>query len=230
MNVYHGSYTEIDTVDFSFCTIGKDFGRGFYVTKLREQAEVWASKKGEKKGKSGVVTEFEYSENFGNIVKLKMLRFDDYTDEWLDFVVLNRKNETDRQAHDYDIVEGPVADDKIATEVDNYLEGLISKEQFMRDLTHPPSHQICFCTMQSLQALSQPKGKIDIAIYKIGDHVVKSLMLDYGINEMEAVDRYYTSSTYGQLADESTLLYQRPWQEIYEMLSTELKDVKENHL
>ena len=225
MKVYHGSYTEINTIDFSLCSTGKDFGKGFYVTKLYEQAKTWAERKGERKGNSGFVTEFEYSENFGNIVKLKMLRFDDYTDEWLDFVVLNRKNETDRNAHDYDIVEGPVADDKIATDVDRYLEGSLSREQFMRELTHHPSHQICFCTMQSLQALSQPKGKIDIAIYDIGAHVVKSLILDYDINEMEALDRYYTSKTYGQIADESTLFYQKPWQEIYEMLTAELKDV-----
>jgi len=142
--------------------------------------------------------------------------------------VLNRKNKTGQQAHDYDIVEGPVADDKIATEVDRYLEGSLSREQFMRELTHHPSHQICFCTMQSLQALSQPKGKIDIAIYDIGAHVVKSLILDYDINEMEALDRYYTSKTYGQIADESTLFYQKPWQEIYEMLSTELKNANDD--
>jgi len=223
MKVYHGSYIEIDTIDFSFCEIGKDFGRGFYVTKLQEQAEVWADKKGKIKGKSGVVTEYEYSENFCHITKLKTLHFDDYSDEWLDFVVLNRKNETEQQAHDYDIVEGPVADDKIATEVDRYIEGLITKEKFLSDLTHNPSHQICFCTMQSLQALSQPKGKIDIAIYDIGDNVVQSLMIDYEKTEMEAMDMYYLSNTYTQLADESTLFYQKPWQKIYEMLKIELK-------
>ena len=70
--------------------------------------------------------------------------------------------------------------------------------------------------------MTQPKGKIDIAIYDIGDNVVKSLMIDCGIGEMEALDRYYTSATYTRLADESTAFYQRPWQEIYEMLKNEL--------
>jgi hypothetical protein len=41
MKVYHGSYTVIDTIDFSFCQIKRDFGKGFYVTKFREQAQVW---------------------------------------------------------------------------------------------------------------------------------------------------------------------------------------------
>jgi hypothetical protein len=223
MNVYHGSYIEIIDIDLNICMLGRDFGQGFYVTKFREQAEVWASKKGEKKGTTGFVTEYEFNVNLCRMMKLKVLHFDDYSDEWLDFVVMNRKNDTEQQAHDYDIVEGPVADDKIATEVDKYIEGLITKEQFLNDLTHYPSHQICFCTMQSLQALSQQKGKIDIAVYDIGYNVVQSLMIDYNINEMEAADRYYTSNIYTQLADETTLFYKKPWQEIYEMLKQELQ-------
>ena len=76
--------------------------------------------------------------------------------------------------------------------------------------------------MQSLQALSQPKGRIDIAIYDIGDNVVKALMMDYDINEMEAADRYYTSNTYAQISDEATRFYQKSWREIYELLKIEL--------
>jgi hypothetical protein len=222
MKVYHGSYTEIDIIDLSFCDVGKDFGQGFYVTKLREQAEFWAKKKGKRKGKSGFVTEYDFDEFFlESSDMIKVLRFEDYNEKWLDFVVLNRKNKKKKQVHDYDIVEGPVADDKIATEVDKYIEGLITKEQFLIDLTHNPSHQICFCTMQSLQALTLPKGRIDIAVYDIGDHVVQSLMIDNNLNELEAADRYYTSNTYTQLADESTEFYKKPWQEIYEMLKQE---------
>ena len=211
---------------FSFCESGRDFGKGFYVTKLHEQAVFWAKKKGESKGNKGFITEYDLDEFFlnGNR-RVNVLRFDDYSEEWLEFVVLNRKNKSEQQAHDYDIVEGPVADDKIAIEVDRYLEGLISKEQFLSDLTHYPSHQICFCTMQSLQALSQPKGKIDIATYDIGDKVVQSLMVDYDINELEAVDRYYTSNTYTHLANESTEFYKKTWQEIYELLRQELKAI-----
>jgi len=225
MKVYHGSDTRIEYIDFNKCNLGKDFGRGFYVTKLHDQAVSMAVRVAKWNKKTPIVSEFDFDEFALVDNDLKKLHFADYTDEWLDFVVLNRKNKTGQQAHDYDIVEGPVADDKIATEVDRYLEGSLSREQFMRELTHHPSHQICFCTMQSLQALSQPKGKIDIAIYDIGAHVVKSLILDYDINEMEALDWYYTSNTYGQIADESTLFYQKPWQEIYEMLTAELKDV-----
>jgi hypothetical protein len=223
MKVYHGSYTEIDIIDLSLCQTGKDFGQGFYVTKLRKQAEVWAKKKGGKKGKSGFVTEYDFDEFFlENSNKIKVLRFDDYGDEWLEFVVLNRKNKSKQQAHDYDIVEGPVADDRIATDIDKYIEGIISKEQFLSDLIRNPSHQICCCTMQSLQALSQSKGKIDIAIYDIGDNVVQSLMTDYNMSELEATDKYYISNIYTQLADETTAFYKKNWTEIYELLKQEL--------
>lgn len=224
MKVYHGSYAQIDSIDLSFCETGKDFGQGFYVTKLREQAEFWAKKKGSRKGNSGFVTEYDLDEFFlESSDKIKVLHFENYNEKWLEFVVLNRRNKTKQQLHDYDIVEGPVADDKVTTEVDRYIEGLISKEQFLKDLTYNPSHQICFCTLQSLQALTEAKGKIDIAIYDIGDHVVQSLMIDFDINELEAADKYYLSNTYTQLADEATEFYKKTWQEIYELLKKELK-------
>ncbi|MDR1416111.1 MAG: DUF3990 domain-containing protein [Prevotellaceae bacterium] len=47
MKVYHGSYMAIDIVDFSFCRKRRDFGKGFYVTKILSQAELWAARKGE---------------------------------------------------------------------------------------------------------------------------------------------------------------------------------------
>jgi hypothetical protein len=50
MKLYHGSYTAIDEVDLSKCETGKDFGQGFYVTKFKEQAEIWAVRKGKKTG------------------------------------------------------------------------------------------------------------------------------------------------------------------------------------
>jgi hypothetical protein len=92
----------------------------------------------------------------------------------------------------------------------------------MNDLKYYPSHQICFCTVQSLQALTLAKGRIDIAVYDLGDNVVQATMTDYGMTEMEAADVYYTSKTYALLADENTKLYEKPWQEIYQMLLQEL--------
>ena len=220
MKVYHGSYTAIDEIDLLKCKGGKDFGRGFYVTNIFSQAEIWASRKG--RNKKGVVTEFEFDEFFFEDDLVKVLRFEEYTEEWLDFVVLNRKNKSRKyQVHDFDIIEGPVADDKVTEQIDNYIDGIISKEDFLNDLIHLPSHQICFCTVQSLQALTLSKPIINSKIHHIGSNVLQALMTDYGINEMEATHKYYTSNTYAQLADETTEFYKKDWTEIYELLKQE---------
>jgi hypothetical protein len=231
MKVYHGSYTAIDKIDFNRCEVGKDFGRGFYVTNLRKQAEIWATRKGKPKRTTGVVTEFDFDENIPEVMELKVLKFEDYDEKWLDFVVLNRKNNSlKQQAHDYDIIEGPVADDRITEQIDYYIDGIISKEEFLNDLIHLPSHQICFCTVQSLQALTLSKPIINRNIHIIGSNILQALMTDYGLNEMEATDKYYTSNTYAQLANETTEFYKKDWTEIYELLKQELKHDGNNDL
>ena len=224
MKVYHGSYMAIEEIDLSKSKKGKDFGRGFYVTNIREQAEYWAKKMGKRKKTDGVVTEFDFDEDIFEDDRLKTLRFDGYSEAWLDFVVLNRTNKKNKQAHDYDIIEGVVADDDIAARVYDYLAKKVSREQFLEELKFKPlSHQICFCTMRSLQALELDKSSIDVETIHIDNDVVKSLMIDYGFTEIEATKIYYKSNTYSQLADENTEFYRKPWQEIYQMLIKEIK-------
>ena len=78
MRVYHGSYTPIQEIDLSKCEIGKDFGQGFYVTKIKEQAQFWAERKGSDNDTQGYVTEFEFYENAFRHFKLKTLQFTSY--------------------------------------------------------------------------------------------------------------------------------------------------------
>ena len=223
MKVYHGSYTAIDKIDLNLCEAGKDFGQGFYVTKFYEQAEAWSIRKGKIKRTSGIVSEFDFNENICRMMRLNVLHFDDYDENWLEFVVQNRLNDTEQQIHDYDIIEGPVADDRITEQIGDYIAGVITKEKFLNELVYNPSHQICFCTAQSLQALSLPKDKIDSARYHIDKDILQALMTDYGVGEIEAADRYYTSNTYAQLADEASEFYKKDWTEIYELLKQELE-------
>ena len=224
MKVYHGSYTAIENIDFSFCRKKRDFGSGFYVTKLFSQAEYWATRKGEDNDMEGIVTEFEFDDSFYEDRDLKVLRFEGYSEKWLDFIVANRLNNTKQQIHDYDIIEGPVADDDIATRVYDYLKRKVSKQQFLKELSRKiPTHQICFCTVQSLQALELNTGIIDVETIHIDNEVIQSLMIDYGKTEVEAMHIYYTSKTYTQLADGITEYYKKSWHEIYEMVQMELK-------
>ena len=224
MKVYHGSYTAIDKIDLEQCEVGRDFGRGFYVTNIRSQAEYWAKRKGGRKRTDGVVTEFEFDERICRIMKMNVLRFEGYNDKWLDFVVINRTNKDEGQEHDYDIVEGPVADDDVAARVYDYVAGKVSREQFLRELTYKPlSHQICFCTVQSLQSLELHKEKIDVETIHIDNDIVKALMTDFALSELEATNMYYKSTIYTQVADETTYFYLKPWQEIYQILRAELR-------
>ena len=117
MRVFHGSYIKIDKIDLSKCETGKDFRQGFYVTKFKEQAAFWAERRGLANKTEGVVTEFEFNENAFQHFKLKTLQFTGYDESWLDFVTMNRNTALPQPTHDYDIVEGTVDDDRIATRI-----------------------------------------------------------------------------------------------------------------
>jgi hypothetical protein len=225
MKVFHGSYTEIETVDLSKCQANKDFGRGFYVTKFRKQAEEWAEIIGTVNHTIGVVTEFTFYERAFTEENLKTLRFYEYNDEWFDFIILNRNLENPEQKHDYDIVEGPVADDKVQRRINRFLEGEISREDFFEQLTKYPelSHQICFCTVNSLRMLKKINNKAIIKIEDISELIVEKLVCDFGFDEETATDKFFSSNTFSKLADTSNKLYERDWTEIYNLLLSELK-------
>ena len=228
MKVYHGSYTAISVIDLSKCEKHKDFGQGFYVTRFRKQAKEWAEKIGERNNTQGIVTEFEFFESAFTSWNYKVLRFEDYCDEWLDFIVLNRNPSNENPAHDYDIVEGPVADDKIQRRLDKFLKGKISRDDFLNELRyHEETHQICFCTPRALMMLeNKTKTNSDILFHieDIGEIIIETLMLDYDINEEKATDKFFSSQTFIQLSDDSSELFEKSWLEIYKMLKREFAD------
>jgi len=228
MKVYHGSYTAISVIDLSKCEKHKDFGQGFYVTRFRKQAEEWAKKIGDRNNTQGIVTEFEFFESAFTSWNYKVLRFEDYCDEWLDFIVLNRNPNNENPTHEYDIVEGPVADDKIQRRLDKFLKGKISKEDFLNELRyHEETHQICFCTSRALMMLeneTNTNSDILFNIEDIGEKIIETLMFDYGIDEEKATDKFFSSQTFIQLSDDSSELFEKSWQEIYKMLKGEFAD------
>ena len=139
--------------------------------------------------------------------------------------MLNRINKTDEPIHEYDFVEGPIADDKISRRIYDYLDGIVSKADFLNELKyHEPTHQICFCTVKSLQLISKPSRKSISAIETIIEYVVIQLVEDKKITEEDAVNIFYNSNTLVQLTDETTELYKKDWTEIYKLLNQELND------
>lgn len=98
MEIYHGSTLIVQKPEIRTARFNKDFYFGFYCTVFRNQAERWATRFGD-----GVVNVYEYVEN----PDLKILRFPELSEEWLDFIAACRSG----IPHSYDIVEGPMADD-----------------------------------------------------------------------------------------------------------------------
>lgn len=94
MSLYHGSFLEISKPDLFHSRPNVDFGRGFYVTPLHEQAEKWCGKF-IRRGKAGIISQYQYDESKED--ELKILKFDSYSEEWLDFILSCRtgKDSTD---------------------------------------------------------------------------------------------------------------------------------------
>jgi hypothetical protein len=224
MKVYHGSYMKVRTIDLSLGRTNRDFGRGFYVTKYQKLAQEWADRKGEDNHTEGIVSEFNFDEYIWEDTELKLLRFENYSENWLDFVVKNRTNRSRKQVHDHDIVEGPIADDAVSVRVNNYIRGDISKDDFLEELKfNKPTHQICFCSTGSLQALEYNDNRAEWNIEHIANDVIKQLIADNNMDEMKATDLFFTSNTFLSLSDKSTALHIKPWLEIYIKLKKELK-------
>jgi hypothetical protein len=137
---------------------------------------------------------------------------------------MNRDESHKEARHEYDFVEGPVADDKIQYRLDMFLRGRISRDVFLEQLSHhEPTHQICFCTVKSLQTITLSENEPVWNIEDISESLLEKLMLDNQIDEIKAADLFYNSDTFAQLEDENSKLNLSPWQEIYEMLKKELK-------
>ena len=148
MILYHGSYLEIAKPDLFHSRSNVDFGRGFYVTPLHEQAAKWCGVF-KRRGKDGIISRYAFDES--REAELKTLKFDSYSEDWLDFILNCRSG---KDATDYDLVAGGVANDKVFNTVELFLDGLIDKTEAINRLRYDkPNLQICFRTKTALKLL-----------------------------------------------------------------------------
>ncbi len=147
MKLFHGSNVVVEKPKILVNGFYKDFGYGFYCTNLEKQAQRWALTK----QKKHVVSVYTFAED----AILKKLIFPTMTEEWLTFVVNCRRG----IEHDYDIVEGPMADDTIWDYIEDYVAGNISKAAFWELVKFKyPTHQIVFCTEKSLLSITYERS------------------------------------------------------------------------
>ena len=141
--LYHGSRQIVEFPEVRIARFNKDFYYGFYCTLFVEQAKRWAVRF----DNGGVINEYVYVPDD----TLKILKFPEMTEEWLDFIVSCRLG----KPHDYDIVEGPMANDTIFNFVQNFADGKISREAFWALAKFKrPTHQISFHTIRALDRKS----------------------------------------------------------------------------
>jgi hypothetical protein len=140
--LYHGSMKIVSEPEIRITKFHKDFYYGFYCTIMKQQAERWATRF----GRDGYVNVYEYIEN----ENLNLLRFDEMTEEWLDFIINCRLG----KPHAYDIVEGPMANDTIFNYVQSFVDGRITRSAFWELAKFKrPTHQISFHTIAALQTI-----------------------------------------------------------------------------
>ena len=144
MHLFHGSYTAVPSPLVKLRRKKVDFGQGFYLTKLREQATSWAITIAERKGRNAqpTLSVFTLDEKALLNAGYRIKRFEAYDMEWLNYVIDCRKGgELQLQ---YDVVEGGVANDKVIDTVEDYENGIITADQALGQLKYKEvNHQLC---------------------------------------------------------------------------------------
>ena len=143
MELYHGSNSIVNSPKILTNGYFKDFGYGFYCTNIEKQAKRWALTK----HNAHIVNIYEYTPNDN----LNMISFETMSKQWLEFIVNCRRG----VQHDYDIVEGAMADDTIWDYVEDYVDGERTEAAFWELIKFKyPTHQIVFCSESALSTLA----------------------------------------------------------------------------
>lgn len=157
MKLYHGGIEPVLNPEIREPNRTLDYGSGFYTTTSYEQAEAWVRRKvKETNVVKGFVNVFEFDEQA--VQQLRCLTFETPTEEWVDFVMKNRTRKG--FVHDYDIVYGPVANDKVYAAFALYEGGLLDTQNLIAELkTYKLVDQYLFHTERSLQSLTFIEAK-----------------------------------------------------------------------
>jgi hypothetical protein len=148
-NVYHGSNMRFNVPLLEKARDKRDFGKGFYTTTVKSQAEGWATIMYERCGGDGA---YLYTFAVDNFNGLRVKQFPDITTEWLEMVKENRLEGGTQ--HDYDIVRGPVADDNTLRTVALYVAGIYDANYAMDKLRYfQANDQISFHTEAAIAKL-----------------------------------------------------------------------------
>ncbi|GHV40179.1 hypothetical protein FACS1894187_20860 [Synergistales bacterium] len=145
MILYHGSYLAIEKPNLSFSRRRTDFGKGFYLTPIKEQAANWSRRFLKERGRA-VTSLYSFLQRAA-VEKLpedlKILEFDTHSSEWLNFITACRLGQETNG--EWDLVIGGVANDKVFDTIQLYFDGLIGAQEAIGRLRYnKPNFQYCF--------------------------------------------------------------------------------------
>ena len=161
MIVYHGSIDAITTPDINHSFRNLDFGKGFYVTTVLEQAQRWSKRKALLTNASqAFISEYEIADSFQ---ELNVLKFDENLDEWIDFVCSCRDGSDIYKR--YDIIMGKVADDKVYRVIDMYRKGIWDKDRALSEIKiYDTYDQIAFVSQKAIDKCLKYKACMEVQL------------------------------------------------------------------
>lgn len=153
MKLYHGSTVVIQQIELSKSRPNKDFGRAFYLSADEGQAMEMAQFRAEFEEAEPVVNVYDFNDTL--FEKFHVKRFEDYSEEWAHFVYDHRTEPSGRTLHDFDIVYGPIANDRIGAQIARYKQGYISFDEFLKRIQYIKgiTFQYAFCTQRAIDKL-----------------------------------------------------------------------------
>ena len=125
-----------EKIDLNKSKTNKDFGKGFYLSDNYEQAEKMALFKVVTFGGNVNVQSYEVDNEILKDNTLNIKIFNEYSKEWAEFIFANRDNNSDIQCHDYDIVYGPIANDRVGLQIRKFHDGSIDFEEFLHRIKY----------------------------------------------------------------------------------------------
>ncbi|GHT62056.1 hypothetical protein AGMMS50239_14380 [Bacteroidia bacterium] len=223
MKLYHGSDIRITQIDLNRCEPFKDFGKGFYTTSISRHANERAANIADENLTSPVTTIFDFDEKFLTNEVLSVKQFLKPSEEWVKFVMHCRDRKIPQPPHNYDIVEGPIANDKMRTQFALFERGAIDMKTVLKRITYiENTHQISFHTPAAIALLKPEPDYPQLMIETIIGMLAEYLVEDRNCSFVEALDMVYNSTTYEKLINRSTTLYRESPAYVYEILKKEL--------
>lgn len=222
LTVYHGSTSSVEQPLAGVCRPNLDFGVGFYVTRMEEQAVRWALRTADVRHQADAwLNTYLLDIDVCRTAPYRYRYFENYNAEWLDFVVACRQGDVLWQG--YDIIEGGIADDRVIRTIDLYIRGDYTREEALSRLVHQePNNQICIINQEIIERhLSfKESSRIQLTSAKESNPVAADIAMQgkyYGIVELlasrlhiskeKALDIFYNSDTYQRLTLQTGDLY-----------------------